>query len=85
MKPDPTAAIDPSALVLSIARFAEATVRYSEHAAEIEARRGRGEVSLVFSYDLTARRIAVHAVSRDGKRAPVLTLGFRDKRGWMAE
>ncbi len=85
MRPDPTAAIDPSALVLSIAAFAEATIRYSEHRTEIEARRGRGEIGLSVTYDLTRKRIAVDAVSRDGRRASVLALTFRDRRGWMAE
>ncbi len=85
MKPNPHTAPDPSTIVLGLARFIESAVAYSEHRAEIAARRGRGELSLTFTYDLTARRIAVHAVSRDGKRAPVLTLGFRDRRGWISE
>ncbi len=76
---------DPSALVEAIGTFAEAAAGYSEHAASIAARRGRGEITLAFHCDIEQRRVAVDAVSRDGRRAHVIVLRFHPRRGWMAE
>ncbi len=85
MKANPTTPPDPSTMVLGIARFIESAARYSEHAAELAERRGRGELSLTFGYDPTTRRIRVDAVARDGRRVPVLVLTFRDRHGWISE